>query len=155
MLIKVYSFRFIHFDSRFPFDINFNLKAIMKNKPQNLFTLAAFCVVFGVAVSVFGQIKTGGYKTIAVEDAEVEKAANFAVDAKAYELQQEISLENISKAERQTVAGINYRLCLEIYAPSADEDEDGFTIHIQTVIFRNLKGVYKITSWEESDCGEK
>ena len=127
----------------------------MKSNLQKLFTLTAYCVVFGGAVSCYGQIKTGGYKTVSVDDAEVAKAANFAVDAKAYELQQAISLENVFKAERQTVAGTNYRLCLEIYAPSANEDEDGVTIYIQTVIFKNLKSEYKITSWEESDCGEK
>lgn len=126
----------------------------MKNDLRKLFTVTVFCIAFGCAVSAFGQIKTGGYKTIAPDEAEVSKAANFAVDAKAYELQQEISLENIFKAERQTVAGTNYRLCLEIYSPSADEEEDGITIYIRTVIFKNLKGVYKITSWEESDCGE-
>ena len=125
----------------------------MKSNLQKTFASAALCLIFGGAV--FAQIKTGGYKIISVDAAEVEKAANFAVDAKSYELQQEISLENIFKAERQTVAGTNYRLCLEIYAPSEDENEDGFTIYIQTIIFRNLKGAYKITTWEESDCSEK
>ena len=127
----------------------------MKNNLQFIFSMAVFCLVFGCAVSAFGQIKTGGYKTVSVNDAGVKEAANFAVETKAAELTQEITLEGISKAETQVVAGTNYRLCLQISAPSENEDEDAVTVYIKTVIFKSLKGEFKITSWDEADCAEK
>lgn len=126
----------------------------MKNNFRKIFAAAVFFIALTCAVSAFGQIKTGGYKSVSVEDAGVNEAADFAVEQKAAELEQELTLENIIKAERQTVAGTNYRLCLQIYTPGGDEDEDGVTLYIKTVIHRNLKGEFSITSWDESDCGE-
>lgn len=126
----------------------------MKNNLRIFLTISAFCLIFGCAISAFGQIKTGGYKSVSVSDAGVKEAAEFAVEQKASELEQEITLENILKAERQTVAGTNYRLCLEIYAPSEEAETDGVTLYIRAVIYKNLKGELKITSWEETDCAE-
>ena len=127
----------------------------MKNKLQKLFMLAAFGIVFGCALSLSAQIKTGGYKSISVSNSGVQEAADFAVEKKAAEMEQELSLEGIVKAETQTVAGTNYRLCLQISAPSKEEGEDSVTVYIKTVIFRSLKGEYSITSWEDEDCAEK
>jgi len=52
------------------------------------------------------------------------------------------------------VAGTNYRLCLQIYTPSEEDETDGVMQYVKTVIYRNLKGEYAITNWEEEDCGE-
>ena len=127
----------------------------MKNKLRTFFQISVFCLIFGCAASAFGQIKTGGYKAVSVEDAGVKEAANFAVETKADELQQAIQLEEIMTAERQTVAGTNYRLCLLV--SSTTEDDDDITLFIKTVIHKNLKGELKITSWDEDpdECGEK
>lgn len=127
----------------------------MKNNLRIIFTLTAFCVVFGCAVSVFGQIKAGGYKTASISDAGVKAAADFAIATKAAEFDQDLTLDSILKAETQVVAGTNYRLCLQITAPSDTEGDDDITINIKTVIYRNLKGKYKMTSWEDEDCAEK
>ena len=127
----------------------------MKKGLRKTYTLAVFFVALTCAVSAFGQIKTGGYKAVSVEDAGVKKAANFAVETKADELQQAIQLEEIMTAERQTVAGTNYRLCLLI--SSTTENDEDITLFIKTVIHKNLKGELKITGWDEDpdECGEK
>ncbi len=113
-----------------------------------------FFIVSGCAAETFGQIKTGGYKSVAVSDAGVKEAADFAVELKAADYDAEITLTNIIKAERQTVAGTNYRLCLEIYVPPETDGEDGVSLFVQTIVYKNLQGEMKITSWnDESDCG--
>ncbi len=127
----------------------------MKNNLRTLFTMTVFCLAFGCAVSAFGQIKTGGYRSASFSDAGVKEAADFAVENKAAELEEELTLEGIIKAETQTVAGTNYRLCLQLYVPAKEEETDGVTLYIKTVIFKNLQGEYSIKSWDEEDCAEK
>jgi hypothetical protein len=127
----------------------------MKNNLRILFTIAVFCCALGCAVSVFGQIKPGGYRTVSVSNAGVKAAAKYAVKTKAAELERGLSLKGIVKAEAQVVAGTNYRLCLQVYTPSEEDETDGVTQYIKTVIYRNLKGEYKITSWEAEDCAKK
>jgi len=127
----------------------------MKNNLRTLFTMTVFCLAFGCAVSAFGQIKTGGYKPVSVSNQGVKDAADFALEIKASEMDEELSLEGIIKAEAQTVAGTNYRLCLQLYIPAKEEETDGVTLYIKTVIFKNLKGEYSIKSWDEEDCAEK
>jgi hypothetical protein len=127
----------------------------MKNNLRTIFTITVFCIAFGGAVSVFGQIKTGGYRSVSVTDQGVKDAADFALEIKADEMDAEISLENIIKAETQTVAGTNYRLCLQLYIPAKEDETDGVTLYIKTVIFRSLKNEYSIKSWDEENCGGK
>ncbi len=127
----------------------------MKNKLRIMFTISVFCLIFSGAVSVFGQPRAGGYKDVSVSTPDVKAAADFAIEKKASEMEEELSLEGIIKAETQTVAGINYRLCLQLYIPAKEEETDGVQLFIKTVIYKNLKGEYSITSWEEEDCADK
>jgi hypothetical protein len=39
--------------------------------------------------------------------------------------------------------------------PAEEKETDGVQLFIKTVIYRNLKAEYSITSWEEEDCAEK
>jgi hypothetical protein len=126
----------------------------MKNNRLTVFSCILFFIAFGCAANASGQIRTGGYKPVSVSDAGAKEAADFAVGLKAEDYEAEIRLEKIIKAERQTVAGTNYRLCMEIYVPSENEGEDGVMLTILTIIYKNLQGEMKITSWnDESDCG--
>ena len=127
----------------------------MKNNLRIFFTMTVFCLAFGCAVTALGQPKMGGYRSVSVSDAGVTQVADFAVEKKAAEMEEELTLEGIIKAETQTVAGINYRLCLQLYVPAKEEETDGVQLFIKTVIYRNLKDEYSITSWEEEDCAEK
>jgi hypothetical protein len=77
----------------------------------------------------------------------VTAAANFAVAAKGKSDNVAITLNSIAAAERQTVAGANYRLCLEV-------EFEGATQTVRAVVFKSLQKQYQLKSWEEADCGE-
>lgn len=129
----------------------------MKYNPLKFFELLAFCIFLAGALAAAGQTRPtlGGYKSVPLTDAAVEEAANFAVETKAAELDREILLEAIHKAETQTAQGTNYRLCLEVLF-QGEETDDGDIFFIKTVIHKNLQKEFKITSWEEvDDCSGK
>ena len=88
----------------------------------------------------------GGYRAVRVDDPEVAAAARFAVAARAKSEDVTIDLNSVVAAERQTVAGANYRLCLEVEA-------DGVTQNVKAVVFKSLQKQYQLKSWEEADCG--
>ncbi len=112
-----------------------------------LLMLAAFGVVLSCAASGRAQM-TGGYKAIPKTDAGAVAAADFAIKAQSAKTEMKFELSEIMKAERQVVAGTNYRLCMQV---SADGDEAFF---VQAVIYLDLKRNYKLTSWADSTCGE-
>ena len=115
--------------------------------------LAAFAVIGASAANNFAQIKTGGYKKIAVSDAGVVAAAEFAAQAQSEKDEAGITVQNVKTAERQTVAGTNYKLCIEVLRIEADDDAE-VQQFVQTVVFRSLKNEYTLKSWEEvEDCG--
>lgn len=124
----------------------------MKNNLRTIFTIAAFCMVFACATTAFGQIKVGGFKSISVEDEGVLNAMNFALEQKSAEHGVELMLESLDKAEYQIVQGKNYRLCMQVYFPPKQDETEGVMMTIQTVIYQDLKGVYKLTSWKEAEC---
>ena len=120
-----------------------------------MIVLAAFGAIFSLANVASAQIKTGGYKKVAVSDAGVVAAANFAVTEQGEKQEATIEVASIERAERQTVAGANYRLCLEVNIADGNSDEP-VTQFINAVIFQSLKREYSLKSWEEvDDCDEK
>lgn len=109
------------------------------------------------AIMFFGNIanaqKVGGYKEITKTDAGARAAAAFAVKAQTEKTEKKETLMSIFKAERQTVAGSNYRLCLKVTSEGGEDEAD--IIHfIQAVVYVDLKGNSNLTSWTDSDCGE-
>lgn len=125
----------------------------MKKNFIRIFFVGLICLFLSYAANA--QPKMGGYRSISTDDAGAAAAAEFALAEKSKEFGVELSLEEIKKAEVQVVAGKNYRLCLVIYAPSKEPETDGVQLFIQTVIYQNLKGEYKITSWEDSECDQE
>ncbi|CAN5567393.1 hypothetical protein BH10ACI1_BH10ACI1_29370 [soil metagenome] len=123
----------------------------MKKNFRLFLMFAAFGIVFGASTSVYSQIKTGGYKAVAFDDEGVVAAANFAVEKKSEEQEVTISLESIQKAESQTVAGINYRLCLNVSSTNS-EGVKSDTVTVQVIVFQNLKNEYSLTSWSDEEC---
>jgi len=103
-------------------------------------------IVMSLGITAFAQRILGGYKTASTSDERVVAAAEFAVGQKAEE-QEGLTLDSIEKAETQTVAGTNYRLCLKVSL----EDE---TQEVKAVVFQNLKQEYSLTSWVVEDCAE-
>jgi hypothetical protein len=85
----------------------------------------------------------GGYRSANVNDAAVRQAADAAVREAGK--RRATALRRIVSAEQQVVAGINYRLCLEI-------EIGGATGQAQAVVFRDLQQQYSLSSWTPGAC---
>ncbi len=111
---------------------------------------AAVLIALGFVLTSegFGQRPVlGGYKVIENTDAGATDAAAFAIKAQSEQTEMEFVLGEIVKAERQVVAGSNYRLCMDVSANGQDGS------YVQAVVYVDLKQNYKLTSWAASDCG--
>ena len=122
---------------------------------KRLFSIALSIGVFmTLAVASASAQKVGGYKEVSASDAAVQGAAEYAVSTRAKSSGKEISLVDVIKAERQIVAGSNYRLCLKITS-QGEEGEADVTHFVQAVVYVDLKGNRKLASWAISDCGDE
>ena len=113
------------------------------------FLLAALLVAFGMSFGgshawALGQM-VGGFKAVAANDPEVTAAARFAVAAAGQNEGTTITLLSVVAAERQTVAGANYRLCLEV-------ETEGGAQNVRAMVFKSLKKEYQLKSWDAADC---
>lgn len=126
----------------------------MKKSLRMALALITLALATGYMVSVRAQGRplAGGYKAVAVDDASVVAAADFAITAEAQKNEETIRLISIQRAEQQVVAGMNYRLCLKVEVSS--QDSDAKERNVQVVVYRNLKGEHSLTSWEVSDCAD-
>lgn len=97
--------------------------------------------------------RVGGYREIDKADEGAATAADFAVKAESEKKEMPYKLVSIEHAEAQTVAGINYRLCLKIGYHKQDDDVDT-TEFVRVVVFRSLQNQYSLTSWTEENCGD-
>ena len=127
---------------------------------RKLFRAALFVLALGVlfgsaAVGARRQgLKVGGYKVVATDAPEVVSAAKFAVAARARAKETEIRLVSVEAAERQTVAGANYRLCLKVEEADTENNVD-VTETVRAVVYKSLKNEYALRSWEPEDCAEE
>lgn len=129
----------------------------MKKGFGMLLLLVALSATFSSVNVIFSQQSrpiVGGYKEVAKDAEDVIAAANWAVEEAGRKQEAELSLVSIERAERQTVAGVNYRLCLRVRVNGEDEDADDATQDVKAVIYRSLKNQYELKSWDEESCGE-
>ena len=119
----------------------------MKTNKHSAILLSVFAVVLTFTSASFAQM-VGGYKAVAKTDPGAVAAAEFAVETQSGKTEKSYELAEIVKAERQVVQGSNYRLCLEVSADGSD------TFYVQAVVYVDLKGNRKLTSWADSTCGE-
>ena len=115
-------------------------------------------VILSVALFVFtwcivSAQRTGGYREIDKADEGAAAAAEFAVKAESEKKEMTYKLASIEHAEAQTVAGINYRLCLKVGYHKADDDAET-TESVRVVVYRNLQNQYSLTSWTEENCAD-
>jgi len=82
----------------------------------------------------------GGYSPAEI-DSEVCKVADFSVKTQAKATGRPLRLVKILKAERQVVAGLNYRLEIEV----ADGSNH---LKARAVVWKKLDGTMALTSWE-------
>ena len=122
---------------------------------KRLFSIALLLGVFmTLAVASASAQKVGGYKEVSASDASVQAAAEYAVSAQAEKSEKEISLVDVIKAERQVVAGSNYRMCLKVTS-QGEVGEADVTHFVNVVVYVDLKGNRKLSSWAASDCGDE
>jgi len=120
---------------------------------KRLFVISAAFGLFAIFVVTANAQKVGGYKSIAADDDGALAAAEFAVGAESERSGKTMRLDSIHKAERQTVQGANYRLCIEVISEGG-EGQDDVSFFVLAVVYQNLKREYKLTSWANSDCGD-
>ena len=106
--------------------------------------LAIALYAFLGALNVQGQQPpmAGAYGEASKTDREVIQAANFAVKQARREKHTAISLIAIKSAQQQVVEGINFKLCLKVKIKGKVES-------VGTVVYRNLKNKFSLSSWVE------
>ena len=82
----------------------------------------------------------GGYSSAEI-DPEVRTVAEFAVKTQGKSTGRPLQLIKILKAERQVVAGLNYRLEIEVAAGSKH-------LKARAVVWKKLDGSLMLTTWE-------
>jgi aspartic proteinase inhibitor len=89
----------------------------------------------------------GGFTVISPSDSEVLSAANVAVDEQQRREGKSIKLMSVGRADKQTVAGQNYKMCLQT-------NVDGTVKWATAVVYRNLKMERSLTSWSWGRCSD-
>ena len=120
---------------------------------RNFLLAAALFAAFGCGAAGAWQKApvVGGYKEVATDAPEVTDAAAFAVAAEGRKEKMTIKLVSVATAERQVVAGTNYRLCLKVETEDTDNNVDA-TETVKVVIFKSLQKAYTLKSWQVEDC---
>jgi hypothetical protein len=115
----------------------------MKKNLPIVFMFVALIVISGNAFGVLAQGPpiVGNYREASKIDREVVSAARFAIKSEKRKQGGRLSLVSIERAERQVVAGFNYRLCLKV--KMKDETKD-----VTAVVYKNLRQKYALTSWD-------
>ncbi len=115
---------------------------------KKLLWLAVGIVFFG---SVTAQI-AGGYGTADVKDPQVMAAAKFAVSAQNSKLKRTGSraytLLEISRAEMQVVAGLNFHVCIKTKLGTSIRSSEA-------VVYQDLQQKLSLTSWDWKKCSIK
>jgi hypothetical protein len=124
----------------------------MNNRRYLFRILLALCI--GLSGLVTSAQRTGGYREIDKADEGAATAAEFAVKAQSEKKEMTYKLVSVEHAETQTVAGINYRLCLKVGYHKQDDDVDA-TEFVRVVVYRSLQNQYSLTSWTEENCGDE
>src|SRR5688500_2991795 len=82
----------------------------------------------------------GGYGERPTNDRSVTAAAAFAVRERGRQTRRRITLLSITSAESQVVAGVNYRLVMDVR-------EGGEVRSVTTVVHQNLRRRLSLVSW--------
>lgn len=93
-------------------------------------------------------IMVGGYSLAPKTDALVVGAAKYAASAQSTKMDTEFSVNEIIKAERQVVAGMNYRICMRV---DVEGDEP---IMVSALVYQDLKRNYTLSAWTAGPCGK-
>jgi hypothetical protein len=123
----------------------------MKKDFRFMVIAVAIGVILGSVVAVSGQL--GGYRPAAKDEGEVVAAAEFAVDEQSKKQGMTYKLVSVERAERQSAAGANFRMCLKVGYHKEDDDVDA-TEFVKVVVHRNLQQEHSLMNWAQEDCGD-
>ena len=87
----------------------------------------------------------GGYSAVNTNDPEIKAAAEFATAEQARRESVDLSLMEIVQAQKQVVAGLNYKMCLRMKSGSV-------TRTAVAVVYKNLQQQYSLTSFKWGKC---
>lgn len=111
----------------------------------NIFALAVFLIA-GASICSAQQM-VGNFRPADAASQDIKSAADFAVGAENAKraAADAFKLRSIEKAEQQVVAGMNYKMCLEVESGGSKEQATA-------VVYRNLQSKYSLTNWEGGNC---
>lgn len=87
----------------------------------------------------------GGYRRIDSADADARSSADYAVSEQGTRTGTEIVLRRIVRADRQVVAGMNYRLCLDVTVANRPAQ-------VEVIVYRDLQQRLSLTRWSADGC---
>ena len=102
--------------------------------------------IVSAAASQASAQMAGAYSDVSSTSAEVQKAATFAVKTRSRRLGKSLKLVQIEKAQSQVVAGMNYRLCMEV------REGSGKKTRVTAVVYLDLKQHLTLSKWEKGGC---
>lgn len=102
--------------------------------------VSGICFLAFPVTRVSSENVPGGYSTIGLSD-DAKAAAEYAVQEQAKLEAAVLKLTDISRAERQIVAGVNYRLDIVVTVNGSERKA-------RIVVFKDLKSHYQVASWE-------
>ena len=91
-------------------------------------------------ISVESNARPGGWSPVSPADAKVKIAAQRAIAARSLIEKNELTLATIENAQRQVVAGLNYKPRLSVV-------QDGKTNNASATVWAKLDGNYQLTAW--------
>jgi len=109
------------------------------NIARNVFRICLLCFLLAPACTHAEAPLPGGFAKVEF-DSETQAAANFAVGEISKKENVPLQLKGIVSAERQVVAGLNYRLELDL-------TKNNQPFRVRAVVWRKLDGSMELTSW--------
>ncbi len=86
----------------------------------------------------------GAWGSIDAFSPDAQEAARFAVQTFAVQNKQRVLFKDLTQAQQQVVAGLNFELHLSVTL-------DGIPRTAQAVVWRQLDGTYKLQDWDWLD----
>jgi hypothetical protein len=113
----------------------------MNAKAMPAIVLACLCIFVAAGRNAISAPLVGGYSFADATADDVKAAAEFAVRAQAGHESEPLALVTVTQAEKQVVAGLNYRLTLTVTKGKK-------TVVAKAVVYHALDSHYELTSWE-------
>lgn len=112
---------------------------VLDREQREIRSNASYTLTRAVAPSV------GGYRSIDPTDADARSAAEYAVSEQGVRTGTTMVLRRIVRTERQVVAGVNYRFCLDVGGAGGRPD-------VEVIVHRDLQQRLSLTRWSPG-CG--